>query len=117
MNVADPIVQMMQDLSGLWDITNERVDLIRSALGRLSNSDKKVADEMLDVATSQSLWTCKAEYYAVLVAIQRLNVAPTRSEVLDAIRMVTESAAKDRVDHREWVTDVINLLRRVSDGM
>jgi hypothetical protein len=117
MNVADPIVRMMQDMSGMWDVTVERVDLIRSSLKRLSSSNQKVANEMLDVATDHNIWVCKAEYYAVLVAIQKLSLAPTRDEILGAIKMVSESADRDRVGHREWVTNVVDILRRVSDGM
>lgn len=117
MNDADPIVQMMQDLSGLWDVTDERVELIRSNFDKLSYDDQRIASEMLDIAEHQRVWSCKAEYYAVLVAIQRIGVAPNREEVLGAIKLITESSQRDRVGHREWVTDTVTLLRRIADGM
>ncbi|MHC4930173.1 MAG: hypothetical protein ACYTFU_11005 [Planctomycetota bacterium] len=104
-------------MSGMWDVTTERVDLIRSSLGRLSKSNQRVANEMLNVAADQNLWTCKAEYYTVLVAIQQLNMSVTREEVLDTIKTISESAERDRVGHREWVTSAVDLLRRISDGM
>jgi len=117
MNIADPIIQMIQDMSGLWDITDERVEIIRASLSKLSHSNQRVANEMLDTAANQHIWLCKAEYYTVLMDIRRINESPTREEVLNTIRSVTELAATDRIDHREWFKDVVNLLHRIANGM
>lgn len=115
-HAEDPIIKMMMEGSGLWDITDERVSLISSNIGILSASGREAALEMLSVADSdQRMWVCKAEYYSLLHEIQQSVRKPTRTEVLEAIENVEKSSSMDRVDHREWVKSTILILQRLAD--
>lgn len=112
----DPIIAMMGEVSGLWDITDERVYIISSNIDYLSASGKKAALEMLSIAESeQRVWICKAEYYSLLREIQNSTKRPTREDVLEAIDNLEKSSRIDRVEHREWVGSTLSILRRLVD--
>jgi hypothetical protein len=117
-HAEDPIMKMMREGSGLWDITDERVGIIRGSVSRLSDSGKKYALEMLSIAGGeQCVWVCKVEYYSVLREIQEGIKAPTRDDVLIAIANLERSSEEDRVSHREWVSDTILILKRLADAI
>jgi len=110
----DPIVNMLNDRSGLWEITPERVSLISKYRDQVSRGGMETADLMLEIAESEVLWVCKGEYYALLKEIQVLTTHPSKEEITQAIDTMVSAAKRDRVDHREWVKDTISFLRRLS---
>jgi len=112
----DQILAMMQNWSGMWDVTSERIELLTEYFSGLSSSSKVAVEEMLTLASAgDRLWMCKAEYYSALAEIQKLKRKPSDSDLKKTLSMVIESSKADRVDHREWVKETIKLLRAMID--
>jgi hypothetical protein len=111
----NPIVEMLNERSGMWDVTPERVALLRDSRDRLSESNMEVADLMLEIAKSEVIWVCKGEYYSVLKEMQILSASPSDDEIQQTLDLVIASSKQDRVDHREWVKKTISLLQRLID--
>jgi hypothetical protein len=111
---SSPIVEMLNERSGLWDVTQERVSLISKYRNQVSPSNAEVADLMLEIAKSEVLWVCKGEYYALLKEIQSLTGSASKAEIVETMNMVITASKTDRIDHREWVKKTISLLRKLS---
>lgn len=113
----DPVVSMMADRSGLWDITSERVDLLRQHQNFVSSARKDALDEMLEIASrGENFWEFKAEYFALLEEVKRFRQQPSINEVQEVLTLVKESSRQDRVAEREWVKRAVNLLSRLAEG-
>ena len=111
----DPLIDMMNERSGFWDINPERVALISRYKDLLSERNKEVAVEMLQVASKgNKLWNCTGEFFALLVEIKRLHAAPTEVEMRNVLKMVIEGSKRDKIDHREWVKGAVSLLSKMT---
>lgn len=109
------VVEMMNDRSGLWSITQERVSLLRESIPRLSMRAAASAQEMLQTAASgERLWQTKAEYYAALSEIKNEAKQVSRRDIDNVIAQVARGSRVDGVDDREWVKLALDVLTRIS---
>lgn len=114
-NRDDPLVDMMNERTGLWKITADRVALLSTHRALVSEHNRKALDEMLLAANrGERLWNCTGEYFALLGEIQKISATPDESEIHRILQMVIESSKKDKVDHREWVKETIRLLTNMT---
>lgn len=109
------VVEMMNDRSGLWSITKERVSLLRESIPRLSMRAAASAQEMLQTAASgERLWQTKAEYYAALAEIKNEAKQVAKRDIDNVIAQVARGSRVDGVDDREWVKLALDVLTRIS---
>ena len=109
------VVEMINDRSGLWLISDSRKSMIRESLEFISSRSVPAANEMLSIADNgHRFWTTKAEYYVVLNEIRNRAVSADRATVESAIEMITKGSKADKMDHREWVKKALDVLTRIS---
>jgi hypothetical protein len=111
----DIVIKMMNEKSGLWNITRERVVLIQQSLSKLSRRSRDSAKEMLDVAAAGNrFWTTKAEYYAALAEIKADASSVSSKSIDETIAHIVRGSKIDGVDDRPWVKQALEVLTRIS---
>lgn len=109
------VLGMINDRSGLWLITEDRVSVIREKLQLLSQRSQPAAQEMLAMADSGSkFWPTKAEYYAVLSEMRKDTVSVTKAQVDSAIDGIIKGARLDNISDKMWVKQALDVLTRIS---
>jgi hypothetical protein len=109
------VVGMLNDRTGLWLISPERVSAIREKLSILSQRSKPVALEMIAIADGGGkFWPTQAEYYAVLSEIKKEVVTVNKEKVDAAIAAINKGARLDNVSDRPWVKQALDVLSRIS---
>ena len=109
------VAGMMNDRSGLWGITADRVSVIRDKLQILSVRSRPVAMEMITIADrGDKFWPTKAEYYVVLSEIKVSEASLNKAKVDAAIAAITTGARLDNVADKAWVKQALDVLSRVS---
>ena len=110
-------VRMLNDNSNLWEITGDRVTLLRNNLSRVTDSNRRTIEEMLEVVDKgERFWVVQAEYAVAIRSILDLGDKPSRRDIEVAIADVRRGSHLDRVHDREWVEDAISLLERMLDS-
>lgn len=113
----DPVSEMLNERSGLWNITNDRVKMIEAHASLVSARNVVALDDMLYLARSgDRVWVCKAEYYSVLVEIRKLSLEPSVTDLQEVLRNVIAGATQDRMSHRSWVKETVDILRRLTEN-
>lgn len=109
------VAGMMNDRSGLWLVTDERVAIIRGKLSLLSPRTQPTAQEMLAIADSGGrFWPTKAEYYAVLMEIKKDTMTVSRADVVSAISGLTKGSRLDNMSDKPWVKQALDILTSIS---
>jgi phage I-like protein len=109
---------MMNERSGLWLITDERVGLLRANLHVLSNKSRPAIQEMISIANGGGrFWPTKAEYYAAVNEIRSQSSAVSKEQIESAISGIIRGSKTDGMAHREWVKQAMDVLNRISKGM
>jgi hypothetical protein len=109
------VIAMMNDRSGLWTITKDRVNLLAEAIPTLSQRGKLAAKEMLNLAyNGERFWPTKAEYYALLAEVKRDAGLVRQEQVTEVIAAVIKGARLDNVIDQPWVAKTLELLTRIS---
>jgi hypothetical protein len=107
--------EMMNDRSGLWLITDQRIDLFRSRLRALSSRSRPVVEEMISIAErGDRFWPTKAEYYAALAEIKTASLQVSKQQVDVVIASMIRGSRLDNVSDREWVKQTLEILREIS---
>jgi len=108
---------MMQNQSGMWDVTGDRIAMLTGHLSKLSPNSRRSVDEMLRIADNgERLWLCKAEYYSALAEIRRISQKPSSNDLKKTLSMIVDSSKTDRVDHREWVKETIRVIEALIEA-
>lgn len=106
---------MMNDRSGLWLISDKRVNLVRDHLDGLSSRSNPAAQEMISIAQSgERFWQTKAEYYTVLSEIRVRSTTASKSDIAAAIEGIVRGSKADGMAHREWVKRALDVLVKIS---
>lgn len=109
------VVGMMNDRSGLWEVTESRVSVIRERLSVLSQRTLPAAQEMLSIADGGArFWPTKAEYYAAVSEMRKDAVLISKAQVDAVIEVVFKGARLDNVSDKMWVRQALDILTRVS---
>ena len=110
------VVGMLNDRSGLWQITQPRISILQDAVGHLSLRARTAAEEMLKVAASgERFWQPRVEDYFALNEIKARSMAVDKKTIERVIGEVAACARRDGVAHREWVKNVLDVLTRISN--
>lgn len=109
------VAGMINDRSGLWLVTEERVALIREKISLLSRRAQPTAQEMLAIADSGGkFWPTKAEYYALLMEMKRDAVLVSKSQVDAVVDGIIKGARLDNISDKIWVKQALDILARIS---
>lgn len=110
------VATMLSDPTGLWEITPERVALLKGNRGRLPKHYQAAADDMLaTVFAGKKLWQCKVEYMAALQQISIAYQKPTEEDLRKVLLDLREGASMDGVLQHEWVQTAITFLERLEE--
>ena len=107
---------MMNERSGLWLITEDRVSLFESSFHGFSARCKPVVEEMLAIASrGDKFWPIKAEYYAALSEVRVISGRVTKGQIEDTIQALTRGARISNVLDSDWVRKTLGILKKVSN--
>lgn len=108
------ITTMMNDRSGIWDITEERTALLSRDKRRLSLTHRAAIDEMMAAAQrGDRFWETRAEYQAALLNLSLLYQKPTDRAIEEVLVAVRVGAAHDGVSDKPWVKDALALFEKL----
>ena len=109
------VLGMLNDRSGLWQVTEDRVSVIREKLMMLSQRTQPAAQEMLAIADSGGrFWPTKAEYYAAISEMRKDALLVSKAQVDAAIDGITKGARLDNISDKTWVKQALDILGRIS---
>jgi len=107
---------MLNDRSGLWQITPERVALLRGVVNHLTMRSRLAVEEMLRLAAAgERFWQPSADAYFALNEVKKRSLSVDKKTIDTAISEVIACAKRDGVAHREWVKNVVDVLARLSN--
>lgn len=108
---VDHARDMINDRSGLWLITEARVELIKGFTKFVSFRNRAAAIEMASLAESGSkFWPTKAEYYTLLREILLTDLKVSKDKISIAISSIVRGSKIDNVSEKEWVKSAIKIL-------
>jgi len=82
----------------------------------MSSRAKPAVEDMLVVAASgERFWKPTAEQYFALAEIRTKSLSIDKKTIEKTINEVIACAQRDRVAHREWVKNVIDVLTRLAN--
>lgn len=106
---------MFNDRTGLWEITDERVGLLKKYLDAFSKRSRPAVEEMLVAANNgDRFWPTKAEYFAAISEIKTKSTLVSKEQIDEVVLGMVKGSRVDNVSDREWVKRAIEILRRVS---
>ena len=109
------ITRMLNDQSGLWQVTSERCQVLAGNLSGLSAYHRKAAKEMLDQAErGDRFWHIRAEYLAALSEISSLCTKPSAEDISRVLVDLQAGAAQCGVGAEPWVKQAEALLQRLA---
>lgn len=109
------VTQMIGERTGLWQITPQRVSMLRKYSGKFSGRPGDAIDEMLaSAARGDRFWKATVEAYLALNQIRAGSCEIDRETLERLIADVAACAKRDGVAHREWVKKVLDALTRLS---
>jgi hypothetical protein len=105
---------MLNDRSGLWEITSERVALLTRGLPRLGVRDAKTVDAMLFLAKQgERFWSFEAEFLTAVQSLAEIGFKPSNNDIDRVLARTRAGAARDGVYGQQWVSDAISLLEQL----
>lgn len=106
-------VEMMNDRTGLWQITPDRVSLLRQSNHLSPRSTNAVAVMLATASSGERFWKPTVDFYFALDEIKRRSMKVDKKTMERAIAEFMACAKRDNVAHREWVKNTLDILLRI----
>ncbi len=111
------VAQMLNERSGIWEITDSRLKVLANSRDRLPDHHAKAVASMLEVAQSgERFWVKDVTFVQALAAIADTDGQPGLVDIRRGIARLRSGAAEDGVLGRPWVQKTISLLERLESS-
>ena len=114
-NDLSVVMAMLNELSPVWHINDERVRVLAKSLRHLPKATQVVVEGMIaEAGQGGKFWTALVERQAAVFEISKTCRMPTKQEISDVVKSMRAGAEADGVSDKAWAKEALDVLSRLA---